>query len=71
MTEDLEISLVAPMHNEEGNAEPLYKAAKHALDNLARHYEIIFVKDGSRDKSHEIIKSLRYLCITETVSILL
>ncbi len=54
-----EISIVAPMHNEEGNAEPLYRALKEAMGNMGKPYEIIFVNDASSDKTIDILKKLR------------
>ncbi|QQG45228.1 MAG: glycosyltransferase family 2 protein [Candidatus Sungiibacteriota bacterium] len=54
-----EISIVAPMHNEEGNARPLYNAIKQTMDNLGRSYEIIFVNDFSRDNTLNIFKEIK------------
>ncbi len=45
----VEISVIAPMHNEEGNVLPLYWEISGVLVELARPYEIIFVNDMSTD----------------------
>jgi glycosyltransferase involved in cell wall biosynthesis len=47
-----ELSVVVPVHDEEGNVEPLYSALRDALDTLGRTYEIVVVDDGSRDESY-------------------
>jgi len=47
MAEKLELSVVIPMRNEAGNAQPLADEIHAALKSRA--YEIIFVDDGSTD----------------------
>ena len=53
----LDLSVVIPVHNEEGNIEYFYKELKDAL-NFSRSYEIIFVDDGSRDSSFMILSRI-------------
>ncbi len=55
------ISLVIPIHNEEGNIEPLYREIEEVMDFLGEEYEIIYVNDGSTDASGEILHRLRAL----------
>lgn len=43
------ISIIIPFHNEEGNLTKLYSEIKKALSGQA--YELIFINDGSTDKS--------------------
>ncbi len=50
------LSLVIPVMNEEENIKPLLKAVREALVGI--DYELIFVDDGSSDKTVEVIKSL-------------
>ncbi len=52
------ISVVIPVYNEEESIEALYKELKSVLDNIKKTYEIIFVDDGSTDKSFEILEKL-------------
>lgn len=53
------VSVVVPLFNEEGNLYELYNQLKHYLDDFKQvDYEIIFVNDGSADRSLEILKSL-------------
>src|SRR5215210_6203944 len=56
--EDVAVSIVIPLLNEEESLEILYKQITAALVNLNQSYEIILVDDGSTDRSYEILKSL-------------
>lgn len=48
------ISVVVPVYNEEKNVSPLLK---RLIPSLKKYdYEVIFVSDGSKDKTEEIIK---------------
>lgn len=49
---DIELSIVVPVFNEEENIGPLYKSL---VSVLSGRYELIFVDDGSRDKSFDIL----------------
>lgn len=53
-----EISIIAPVFNEEQNITPLYERISRVVTELNASYEIIFVNDGSRDRSMEIIRQL-------------
>lgn len=51
------ISILIPAYNEEAVLEPLYhRLGKLANDNKSYDFEFLFVNDGSRDKTLEIIK---------------
>ena len=52
------ISLVAPLFNEEGNVQELHRQCKATLEQMNLPYEIIFVDDGSKDKTVELAKAL-------------
>ncbi|NWG08362.1 MAG: glycosyltransferase family 2 protein [Chloroflexi bacterium] len=54
----MELSLVIPIYNEEENLPLLMNAIYAAMTPLARSWEVIFVDDGSRDKSMDVLKSL-------------
>lgn len=47
-----EVSIVIPMHNEEGAVDQLIRDIRTAAEDL-RSYEIIAVDDGSTDTTHE------------------
>ena len=53
------ISLVIPMYYEEQVAEECYKRVTKVLKDLKEYnYEIIFINDGSKDKTLEILENL-------------
>ena len=54
----IELSVVVPLYNEEENVEVLYQTIKTVMDNLGKKYEIIFIDDGSKDKTFEILKKI-------------
>jgi glycosyltransferase involved in cell wall biosynthesis len=49
-------SIVIPLYNEEDALRPLYAELKKALKDYSTDYEIVFVDDGSSDRSLAIIK---------------
>ncbi|MBI5196839.1 MAG: glycosyltransferase family 2 protein [Nitrospirae bacterium] len=52
------VSIVVPLYNEEENIAPLYNALKSAMDKSGRAYEILFVDDGSADKTPQMLKQI-------------
>ncbi len=52
------ISVVAPVYNEEGNLELLYRRVSEVLDSTGEPWELILVNDGSYDRSPEIMREL-------------
>ncbi len=52
------LSVVVPLYNEEGNARELHQKIVAACQALGKPFEIIFIDDGSRDKTNEICQSL-------------
>lgn len=53
------ISVVIPMYYEEEVAQECYNRTKSVLENLKEYdYEIIFVNDGSKDKTLEILEEI-------------
>lgn len=52
------ISVVIPAYNEEENIPILYEKLKRVLENLGEDYEIIFVDDGSTDRTYEVLKEI-------------
>ncbi len=55
MSSKVVCSVVVPMYNEEDVVLESYKRLKDVMDSLGEPYEIIFVNDGSRDKTAQII----------------
>jgi len=52
------ISVVVPAYNEEESLEEFYKVLIPNLSRLDKNYEIVFIDDGSIDKSLQILKKL-------------
>lgn len=52
------ISVVVPIYNERENIQPLYNALKFAMRNLGRPHELVFVDDGSRDGSRDMLRAV-------------
>ena len=55
------ISVVVPVYNEEGNVADLHKEILDVCSANNYAYEIIFVDDGSNDRTVEICKTLKPL----------
>ena len=54
----MELSVVVPVYNEEENLPVLIPQLMEVLGGLGKSYELIFVDDGSSDRSREIIKEM-------------
>lgn len=52
-----ELTVVIPVYNEQEVLPALFARLYPALDALARSYEIVFVNDGSRDRSAALLRS--------------
>jgi glycosyltransferase involved in cell wall biosynthesis len=54
-----DLSVVIPVYNEEASLSPLWSELRQVLERLGLSFEVVFVDDGSRDRSAEIIRSFR------------
>jgi len=59
MSEKIDVSVVVPLFNEEESLEELYERVVKVLTDAGYSFEVIFVDDGSKDNSFEVLKSLR------------
>jgi len=51
----IEISVVIPVYNEQGNLPTLFARLYPVLDSIGRGYEVIFTNDGSADGSRDLL----------------
>jgi undecaprenyl-phosphate 4-deoxy-4-formamido-L-arabinose transferase len=54
---NIDLSVVIPVYNEEAVLEALFARLYPALDALKLSYEVIFINDGSRDRSAGILSA--------------
>ena len=54
----MNLSLIIPVYNEEENLPLLYDSIQQALEPIQSTWEVIFVDDGSRDRSFNVLRSL-------------
>lgn len=55
------VSVVVPIYNEQENIARLFNEIKEVCEREKYDYEIIFIDDGSKDKSYEYSKNLKPL----------
>lgn len=51
-------SIIVPAYNEEKSLQLFYDAVRPLMDGLQEEYEMIFVNDGSRDATKDILRGL-------------
>ncbi len=55
----MSVSVVVPLYNEEENVNILHERLKDVLDVLGTEYEIIYVDDGSSDRTLSILEDIQ------------
>ncbi|MFA6047639.1 MAG: glycosyltransferase family 2 protein [Parcubacteria group bacterium] len=63
MNEKLDLSIIIPLYNEEGNVRELHQRIAGACREMGKSFEIIYINDGSEDKTIENCKGLTPLKI--------
>jgi len=53
------LSVVIPVYNEQENIRLLYEKLKESLDPLNKEYEILFIDDGSTDRTLSILEEIQ------------
>jgi glycosyltransferase involved in cell wall biosynthesis len=51
-------SIVVPFHNEEENVTALYARLKQVMEQVGDSFELVFVDDGSRDRSYKLLEEI-------------
>jgi glycosyltransferase involved in cell wall biosynthesis len=54
----MEYSVVLPVYNEQANVAPLYSELTPVMHSLGKQYEIIFVDDGSNDRTFDALRNI-------------
>ncbi|MHB1676742.1 MAG: glycosyltransferase [Sulfuriferula sp.] len=67
---DPQLSVVIPVYNEELGLAALFARLYPALDALGISYEIIFINDGSRDRSAALLRQ-QFLCRPDVTRVIL
>lgn len=52
------ISIVVPVYNEEDNIQHFYEAIREVMEKTSYDFELVFVDDGSKDRSREILREM-------------
>lgn len=55
----MSVSIVIPLYNEEDNVEVLHERLREVLDDLGTEYEIIYVDDGSNDRTLSLLEDIQ------------
>ena len=58
LNEEITFSFIVPVYNEQDVLEDVYRRLATVADRLGETYEIVFVDDGSQDRSGEILRQL-------------
>ncbi len=51
-------SIVVPFHNEENNVTALYDRLKSVMEQVGEDFELVFVDDGSRDRTYRLLEEI-------------
>ena len=60
MKSKIRYSIIVPMYNEEAVIHETYRRLKTVMNKTGEAYELLFINDGSKDRSAEIIRECSY-----------
>ncbi len=55
----MDLSVVIPLYNEEGSLRELHQQLRQVLGRMNMRYEILFIDDGSNDRSFNVLRDLK------------
>ncbi|WP_027091014.1 glycosyltransferase family 2 protein [Cohnella thermotolerans] len=58
MSANIRFSIVVPVYNEEAVIQETYRRLRSVMDLTAESYELLFVNDGSKDRTSVILQSI-------------
>ena len=58
---NVDLTVVIPLYNEEESLPELHKQLRSVLGRMNLRYELIFVDDGSTDRSFNVLRELRHV----------
>lgn len=58
---NIDISVVVPLYNEEESLPELHKQLRNVLGRMNVRYELLFIDDGSTDRSFQVLRDLRHM----------
>ncbi len=53
------LSVVVPIYNEEENIPAFHSAIRSVMESMEEHWEVVYVNDGSRDKSLSLLVEIQ------------
>ncbi len=57
----MDLTVVIPLYNEEDSLKELHQQLRTGLSRVTNKYEVIFIDDGSTDKSFDVLRGLKRL----------
>ena len=66
----MDLSLIIPCYNEEGNVERFFEEAERVLSSSRIRYEYVFINDGSTDNTNSVLKELYNRQITKNITVI-
>ncbi len=64
------LSLIIPCYNEEESIQPFFEAVKKEFSTVSYEYEMIFINDGSKDKTYNKLKQLYTENLQENITVI-
>ena len=58
MSNRIVYSVIVPLYNEELVIDESYKRLKEVMDSIKENYEIIFINDGSSDRTRDMVEKI-------------